>query len=273
MHTPADGRAAMRCEPSLVPGMLHTFLVVAGTEDLGEAANSLGIGVPELGRQLQRLEYLLDVTVLERTAQKVRLTPAGALLVPHAERVLEQNRILLRAVRSAAGGGTTLTVAVSLPVAPGGLMDEAVRCFRAGHENVRLSVIDLGGREESAVLADGGADVVLTTAEPAPDRCACVSEVLVEEDTDALPHPGRPWGRPSGFYRLLRIVHRGDDDSRAVTGFVTACRTAARGLAVARPDVWRLPPQPRDEQAHLIGAPVPPRGGGRKKTASPGRMR
>ncbi|MFE6894405.1 LysR family transcriptional regulator [Streptomyces sp. NPDC057694] len=247
MHTPADGRAAMRCEPSITPGMLHTFLVVAEKGHLGQAATSLQVALSELGRQVQHLEYLLGATLLEPTSQGVRLTQAGELLVPHAERVLAQNRAMLRAVRIAStdsDGGTVLTVAVSLPVLPGGLMNEAVRCFQASHENVRLSVIDLDGREETAMLAGGGADVVLTSDEPVLDQPMCVSDVLVDEDTDALPHPGQPWGRPSGLYRRLRIVRRGDDDSRAVTGFVAACRTAARGLAVARPDVWRLPRTP-----------------------------
>ncbi|MFF5549596.1 LysR family transcriptional regulator [Streptomyces olivaceoviridis] len=47
-----------------------------------------------------------------------------------------------------------------------------------------------------------------------------------------------PLERLSG---TMSVVWRRDDDSRAVAGFVAACRDAARSLAAAHGDVWRLP--------------------------------
>ncbi|MEV5956144.1 LysR substrate-binding domain-containing protein [Streptomyces sp. NPDC051987] len=47
-----------------------------------------------------------------------------------------------------------------------------------------------------------------------------------------------PLERLSG---TMSVVWRRDDDSRAVADFVAACRDAARSLAAAHGDVWRLP--------------------------------
>src|SRR5690348_10886898 len=67
---------------------LRYFLAVAAEGHFTRAAAKLHITQPTLSHQIQELENQLDVQLFDRIARRVRLTAAGELLVPHANRVL-----------------------------------------------------------------------------------------------------------------------------------------------------------------------------------------
>jgi DNA-binding transcriptional LysR family regulator len=54
----------------------------------GHAANRLNMTQPPLSRQIQMLEYALNVQLLLRTSRSVRLTPAGRTFLTDARRIL-----------------------------------------------------------------------------------------------------------------------------------------------------------------------------------------
>lgn len=54
-------------------------------------------------------------------------------------------------------------------------------------------------------------------------------------------YPGVTFVPLESLSGTMSVVWRRDDDSRAVAGFVAACRNAARSLATAHGDIWRLP--------------------------------
>ncbi|MFQ6147081.1 LysR family transcriptional regulator [Streptomyces seoulensis] len=301
--------------------MLRAFLAVAAEEHFGNAADRLRIAQSALSRQVQQLERLLGAVLFERTPRGAVLTGAGRLIVPHAERALAQNRRIVHAARSAAqGGDAVLTVSAPLPGPPGGLLAETLGRFREARPDVRVSVIGLDDGDESAALAEGRVDAVLTWDGSA--AVGCTREILVEEHTSALlarEHPraqaaqltvrdlagdsflfplrerGHCWEQvraaaraarteltviptapsavadlvaaglgvsavPSSFrfaahpgvvhvpmpglFNRMNVMWRGDDDSSMVADFVAGCRDAARDLAAAHPDVWRLPEGP-----------------------------
>lgn len=65
--------------------LAQTFLAVAETGSLSEAARVLGTSQPTVGRQIRQIETLLDVGLFTRQPRGLALTDAGQALVPHAQ--------------------------------------------------------------------------------------------------------------------------------------------------------------------------------------------
>ncbi|MES9540807.1 LysR substrate-binding domain-containing protein [Actinomadura sp. NPDC000600] len=67
---------------------LEYFRAVARELHFTRAAEALRIAQPALSQQIRKLERQLGVTLFERDNHRVELTPAGAALLEHAERIL-----------------------------------------------------------------------------------------------------------------------------------------------------------------------------------------
>src|SRR5215472_8474142 len=67
---------------------LRCFVTVAEELHFGRAAQRLNMTQPPLSRQIQMLEYTLNVQLLQRTSRAVRLTPAGRAFLADARRIL-----------------------------------------------------------------------------------------------------------------------------------------------------------------------------------------
>ncbi|MFZ5964389.1 LysR family transcriptional regulator [Thalassococcus sp. BH17M4-6] len=69
--------------------LIQTFLTVADTGSLSEAARSLGTSQPTVGRQIRQIEDTLEVTLFHRQPRGLKLTETGSALVPHARAMAE----------------------------------------------------------------------------------------------------------------------------------------------------------------------------------------
>lgn len=72
--------------------LVQTFLAVAETGSLSEAARQLGISQPTAGRQVRQAEDVLEITLFNRQPKGLSLTDAGAALLPHARLMAEGMR-------------------------------------------------------------------------------------------------------------------------------------------------------------------------------------
>ena len=83
---------------------LRAFVEVATSGHFGRAAESLHVTQPALTQRIQALEGELGLQLLERNAREVRLTPAGAVLLPHAMRLVQVEDQGLRALKAYSSG-------------------------------------------------------------------------------------------------------------------------------------------------------------------------
>jgi len=67
---------------------IEVFLAVAEDRAISAAARRLGVSASAISQQLSGLEAALAVTLLDRSARPLQLTPAGAMFRRHAQTIL-----------------------------------------------------------------------------------------------------------------------------------------------------------------------------------------
>ena len=125
---------------------LEYFAAVAGERSFTRAARRLHVVQSAVSAGITALERDLGVLLLERTAQRVRLTEAGAAFLPEALAAVLDSAAVARQVASELGHGVRGSVRVGM-LADLGLMDMPglARDFRARYPGVELHLRDSGG--------------------------------------------------------------------------------------------------------------------------------
>ena len=83
---------------------LHSFVAVADTGTLSQAARDVHVAQPALSRRIRALERELGVELLTRHAKGVTLTPAGAAFAQGSRELLQDVASSLARVESTATG-------------------------------------------------------------------------------------------------------------------------------------------------------------------------
>ncbi len=149
--------------------LLRSFLAVAETGGITEAAERIGITQSALSRRLQQLEDHLGVELLVRSRKGAALTEIGRLVQSEAqgivarydqmrERVASHQRLEGGTVRI--GGGAT---AVSF------VLPEAIAAFQAAHPQVRFQMREAGSSEIADDVVAGRLELGVVTL-PVRDR-------------------------------------------------------------------------------------------------------
>lgn len=79
---------------------LRTFLIVAETQNISEAARRLQVTQPALGRHIRALEHTMGTALFVREPGRLRLTPAGRVLRDRGPAVLAAIEEALRCARA-----------------------------------------------------------------------------------------------------------------------------------------------------------------------------
>jgi DNA-binding transcriptional LysR family regulator len=140
---------------------LRSFLAIADVGGVTRAAASLNLTQSAVSMQIKRLEEVLQVQLLDRSARRVALTASGEQLAGYARQMLALNdEALARLTHSEFDGMITLGVPhdIVFPVIPA-----VLRQFARAYPRVRTQLVS----SFTAVLIDqfarGEFDMILTT--------------------------------------------------------------------------------------------------------------
>jgi DNA-binding transcriptional LysR family regulator len=144
--------------------MLQYFCVLAEELHYGRAAQRLGIASPSLSQQIARLEDRLGARLLERGPRHVRLTEAGAELLPLAEEARRAHRAVLDwGARRNDPAEALLRVGV-VAAGAGALTTSILGAMLARLPDVRLEMRRLGFFDVVDALLSGRVDVAFAPA-------------------------------------------------------------------------------------------------------------
>jgi len=122
---------------------LEYFVAVAEELSFTRAAQRLHMAQPPLSQQIAILEKEIGAPLFDRSRRAVRLTAAGAALLPEARRLLTDLDATVRMVRSV-GEGTVGRLAVGfVPSAINGVLPDLLRDFREAHPAVELTLREM----------------------------------------------------------------------------------------------------------------------------------
>jgi DNA-binding transcriptional LysR family regulator len=175
--------------------------VIAVAEELNftRAAAKCHVVQSALSHQVARLEREVGVQLFERTSRSVRLTEAGAVLLPFARRALmevEHAEAELDAMTGVVRGTLRLGIIPSPPTVFD--IPEVLADFHHAHPGVEIVARNMGSWQMAEMVAAGKLDlaVVGLYADQVPD--GVVHRLLGEEPLVALVEPGHPLvGRPA----------------------------------------------------------------------------
>ncbi|MEV8410160.1 LysR family transcriptional regulator [Streptomyces niveus] len=160
---------------------LRYFVAVAEELHFTRAAERLFVSQPALSKQLRMLERTLGAPLFDRDRHGVRLTGAGAALLPHARRVLADWDTGLAAFEEAkAAQRATLAVGMSTSPGRGGMLPAIRSRFTAAHPDAVLTLHQVNWSDTTAGLADGASDVAFVWL-PLPDAARYRWTVMAEE--------------------------------------------------------------------------------------------
>ncbi|MEE1816245.1 MULTISPECIES: LysR family transcriptional regulator [unclassified Streptomyces] len=174
---------------------LHILRAVADHRTVTAAAAALYLTPSAVSQQLAALEQETGHRLVDRSARGARLTPAGEILLSHANAVLAQlERAEAELAAYDSGDAGTVTVAafatgIGLVVAP------ALTALARAAPGIRVRVRDAEGDESLLMVLDRQVDVAVAVeyrGAPGEDDPRLTRVPLYAEPFDAVLPPGHP---------------------------------------------------------------------------------
>jgi DNA-binding transcriptional LysR family regulator len=187
---------------------LHMLRVVDQQGTVTAAAEALHLTPSAVSHQLRELGRELKAPLLEPQGRGVRLTPAGRLLVDHADALLarwEEARADLESYQAGEAGPLRIagfTTAISGLVAP------AAGRLRRGHPGLLVQVRECDTEESLDLLVAGKVDLAVVEpveGGPPPDDARFEQNLLLEEPYVLLVPVGHPLAQ-AGPARLADLA-------------------------------------------------------------------
>jgi len=169
---------------------LQTFKAIAEEGSFVQAAERLQYAQSTITLQIQQLEDELGVELFDRQRRKIQLTPAGQMLLIHAQHVLNQLKQMQQDLSDLATGESgTLRIGMVEPVARLYLTD-VLRSFRARYPRIHLTIEILSTIRTHEQLMAEQIDLGISTPPPANSGLA-FEPLLTETMVLLLPcnHP------------------------------------------------------------------------------------
>ena len=172
---------------------LEYLVAVVEEGSFTRAAQRERVAQPAVSAQIRRLERMVGQQLLTRSSREVRLTEAGAALLPHARAALAAVRAAQHAVDEVVDivrGAVAIGTVTLHPVDVAALMAD----FHRDHPQVELTLLTDNSDELLVGLADGRLDlaIVSVAADVMPDGLdgVPITDEIIEAAV-ALDHPLR----------------------------------------------------------------------------------
>ena len=149
---------------------LESFIQVARLRSFSAAAQQLHISQPAMSKRIQSLESHLGVTLFDRLGKRVRLTPAGELLVGKANAMLDLSKDMERDV-----GNLAQTVSGRLSMATShhiGLhrLAPVLQRFTQQYPDVELDIQFEDSEVAHKLVRAGDIELAVVTLNPAGEQ-------------------------------------------------------------------------------------------------------
>lgn len=183
-------------------GDLSVFAAVARAGGINRAAHALNTVQSNVTQRVRQLERELGVPLFHRHSRGVTLTPAGAQLLPYAQRIGQLLGEARRAATNGAEPSGRLAIG-SLETTAARRLPPVLSAFASAYPKVDI-VLETGTTAELVIKVAERRLEGAFVAGPVDDP-ALESEPIVEEELVFLTAPGAP---PLGAY--LRAAARGE---------------------------------------------------------------
>ncbi len=142
-------------------GRLRVLVEVANRGSFSGAADALSYTQSAVSQQVATLEAETGMTLLERRARGVRVTPAGKALVEHAEGILARLEAAEAELSAIAGLRAGRLRMASFPTAGATLMPLAIATFNSAYPEIELTLSEGEPEEIAPRLRAGEFDLAL----------------------------------------------------------------------------------------------------------------
>lgn len=140
---------------------LQVLVKLGELHNIKRCAEALGLSQPAVTQLLADLERLVDLPLFERHSRGVRITAAGAELLPLARRMLDALAEGSEALTAMKREGEGVVRVAALISAVSGLLAQALPAFVRAHPAIQVHVRDVDADQWALALARREADVAV----------------------------------------------------------------------------------------------------------------
>lgn len=221
--------------------LLRTFLAIAETRNLTQAANLLNRTQSAISVQIRKLEEALGTCLFHRLPRGMQLSESGHRLLPEARKLVNDVDRIARLFTHSLSGQITIGV-------PDDFSRDALKAvlqqFTARYPEVDVTVNCSFSETFPRAIQRGELDLALYTAGPdaGSEKIVCQDEMIWVASDSFLPEPGKPlpvalfnrecWWRDAAIAALENnaVEYRIAFSSESLSGISAAVHA---GLAVA----------------------------------------
>lgn len=152
------------------PRRLLTFRVVAHERSFSGAARKLSLSQPSVSHQVAALETEVGVRLLDRGRGGLRLTPAGEVLLEHADHVAWRLELAERQISEISKESRALLRLGAFPTALTGFVPAAIARLRESRGDVRVLLSEVTTGELERRFLRGELDLAIGFQDSSEER-------------------------------------------------------------------------------------------------------
>src|SRR3954451_2548945 len=194
------------------PRRLLTFRAVAHARSFSRAAEGLSLTQPSVSHQIALLETEIGIRLLERGRGGLRLTPAGEVLLEHADHIAWRLELADTQIASLATRHRDHVRLGAFPTALPGFVPSAVARLRRDHGHLRVLLSEVTPSTLEARLLSGELDVALSYQDASIERREHQGAERIDlmQDTFLVGLP--PGHRLAGAAEPVSLTELAEDD-------------------------------------------------------------